>query len=350
MSLINKVLRDLEARERGEQAAPQRPVLEDLRAAPEPPGPSPAAWLKWAALVLAIAAIAGAAWWYGYTQRPTRAPAARIGTAPQPQGAPARRPIPPPVLPQPSRRSAPAVRVLTASPKAVPAAVPALAGRHPAAHAAPRRFVFRSSGTISRHRTPLTAAQKALAAYRRAVRALQAGHTGRARTILGASLHEYPQGLRPALLLATLDIQASRLREAHDVLRQALRGHPGALAAAMLLAQVDLRRGRPGDAARILTRFRPAGASSRSYWALLAASRSRAGDPAAALAAYQSGLRRFPRDGALWVGLGVIESQSGHAAHAYKAWRRAEACPLTPVLAQFVQAQLRAAGGTHRDR
>ncbi len=350
MSLINKVLRDLEARERNAQAPPERPVLDDLRPASDT-GDRRSGWfLRISGLVLVVAALAAVTWWYftpGRAGAAAHAPVARstpaghTGTAPRASA---------PLVAAPPHPLAPRLVSRPPAPPAKPVVAPVPA---PVAHApAPRsHFVFRAqAAAISRRRTPLTATERARAAYRRAVLALQDGQAGRARAACTLALRLNPGTLRPALLLATLDLQGARLRSARKVLRAALKRHPRALPAALLLAQVDLRRGQPASAVHRLAGLRAAGADNASYWALLAVSQWRAGDPVAARATYRSALRRFPRDGALWVGLGLIDRRAGQAARAYRAWRHAAACPLPPVLARFVQAQLHAVHGAHQNR
>ncbi len=345
MSLINKVLRDLEARERDEQASQSRPVLTDLRAAPESPersGVPRATWLLLAVAIVAIAVLV--AWVVG--RGPARAPAARVvhASVAPPKGV---RVAPVAVAP-PKTKASPAGARARSVVKPVPSRAFVSAAHPPIAPHRVTRRTRAGSAAISRHRKPLTAVEQAQSAYRRAVQALQAGDTAQARAALRAALRARPTSLRAALLLATLDIQGAHLRGARHILRTTLHAHPHALPAVMLLAQVDLRRGRPADAARTLGRAQPLGAASHSYWALLAASRLRAGDQAGALSAYRSGLKRFPGDGSLWVGEGIVESRRGHTRRARLAWRQASHCPLTPVLARFVQAELQGGGAAQK--
>ncbi len=341
MSLINKVLRDLEARERDEQASQSRAVLADLRAAPESPERSGVSRAKWLLLAVAIAVIGGIVAWYagrGHAAVPTPV-IAKASIAPS-----RRPPLTQPAVSPPHARAPRAASSAQALPRPTHPGVFVSSARPPVAPhrvAPPARH---ANASISRQRKPLTAAEQAMAAYRHAVQALQAGDAGRARSALRAALRARPASLAPTLLLATLDIQGAHLRGARQVLQDALRARPHALQAIMLLAQVDLRRGRPEDAARTLGRAQVFGAASHSYWALLAASRLRAGDRAGALSAYRSGLRRFPGDGSLWVGEGLVESQMGHANRARLAWRKALHCPLSPVLARFVQAEVQGNG------
>ncbi len=352
MSLINKVLRDLEARERGEQAPPKRPVLDDLRPASKATDRRSGWFLRAFGLLAALAVTVAATWWY---VSPSRAGAAR--PTPVARLTPARPTVPAPrasapmvVLPPHPAAPGLASRLAISPARAAVAAAPVVVARRPA----PRpqaHFVFQSAGAaISRRRAPMTVHERARTAYRRAVLALQAGRAAQARAACELALRLDPKALPPALLLATLDLQGAHLRSAREVLRAALKGHPQALPAALLLAQVDLRRGLPAAAARRLAGLRAAGAGSQSYWALLAVSQWRAGDQAAARATYRSALRRFPHDGALWVGLGLIDRRAGKAARAYRAWRHAAACPLSPVLARFVQEQMRTSPGAHQKR
>ncbi len=327
MSLINKVLKDLEARERASLDAPDRRVLEDLQAVPEPAPRGPRA--------MRIALIAGVlvAMFVG------------VGV-----GLYARRP---------AGREPHTVRLPPATPRAVPLAThpgpiaaPArprkrqvAAAAHPPRPLAPRRAASRALAPIRRPasislRVAKVSVPRAGSDYRRAVQALQAGHTGQARAALRDALALSPTALQPALLLAALDIQGGRLASARAALRPALQAHPGSVSAVILWAQLDLRQGRPAAAAAALAPIAAAAADKPSYWALLAAAWVAAGRGTRAISAYEAGLARFPRDGALWVGLGVADMKAGHAARARKAWRKAQSCPLSPPLAQFVEERL----------
>lgn len=356
MSLINKVLKDLESRQRAPGDRPPSPMLEDLRAAPTPErrGWSARAygWALGAVLVGVLLVAAGVE----YGQRVGVSRAARtdlVGTAQSPVPAPrpallTTAPSPPAVVihggavshgravPKvPASKKGRAPVVLSASAPAPRRPVPR---KLPVAHS-PAAFHFYGKG-ISKRAATMTPAEQSVARYRLAIAALQQGQAGMARRDLKAALAFVPGAARPALLLAGLDIRAGQLQAAQQVLAQGLASHPHRNSLIMLSAQVDLRLGQAAAALGVLARIPPR-SQTEPYWALLAASRLRAGNGKAAVRAYQHGLKRFPQSGSLWVGLGLAESEGGHARAARLAFRRAQKCPLGPVLARFVRQQLK---------
>ena len=358
MSLINKVLKDLQARERVSDGAPPRPMLEDLRAAPPSVAKSPAMALAGVTFVVGLLCIAGAAAWYWYGMRPTAAVVSRpisitpkVSTplAPKPNGPVAQ------FLPLPTPTAAPATSA--GPPKAIFERLPSPSpSQPPKAQSLPPRPLVRplphrklvrttrpprpSSGVISRRAVLLTPVEQSQTLYRQAIAALQQGRSRQARSDLKKALVLDAGDLRPRLLLSALDVQGGHLNAAHVLLTQGLVEHPHALAVALLLAQVDLRQGRPENAVQVLSRLAQTGAQSEPYWALLAASQLRAGDAAGAIVTYHQALQRFASNGALWVGLGLAELNGEHTRAARKALVQAQKCQLSPVLSHFVQGEL----------
>jgi len=357
MSLINKVLKDLEARERASRETSERPLLGDLRAAPTSASKFSSMGLAGAVFVAGLLCIAGAAGWYWYGMRP--APRALAG---------------PPMLPRlstplPQRPAAPVVtssvasastdkplttpkkaafELLPGTPKPLPSKVPVRPTHSPARlphkailHPQHTRHSYRSAGLVLRRRAPMTAAQHSQTRYRQAIAALQQGRSQEARSDLKEALSLDPQDLRPRLLLSALDVQGGHLKAAHALLAQGLLYHPHALSVALLLAQVDLREGRPESAVRVLSKLSQDASQSEPYWALLAASQMRANDTAGAIMTYHQALQRFARNGTLWVGLGLAELDGKHKGAARKAFLQAQKCVLSPVLAQYVEGELK---------
>lgn len=354
MSLINKVLKDLETRSRvADDGAENRGLLlEDLRVAPE----RPAAKVSWARApvigALVIFVMAAAVIGHRYMGSSALSPAPTVAMAPA---------VTHPLLASavPSVAAPPAAQPVIVVPH-VPAARHAFvfsahkAVMHkasmvsvvmPAPKVAKRPAVLRRSpplgaGRIIRRPAVLTQAQESRARYQRAVGDLQRGLSSRAQHNLKVALTLRPGALQPRLLLAGLEVQGGALRPAQLLLTQGLGLNPQALPVALLLAQVDLRLGEPQSAVILLAKLPPEVARSESYWALLAAARMGAGDTHAAVTTYQTALRSFAHDGPLWVGLGLAEMSEGRDKAARKAFTQAQRLPLSPVLAHFVQQKL----------
>ncbi len=355
MSLINKVLKDLESRERASGDHPPSAMLEDLRAAPTPEKNVSLRAYGWA-LGAAVAAVLLVAVGVEYGQRTSALHAPQTGSlaakkvvARSPRSAPVIMTSVPPVA---------AVRGKAVSHRRI--AVPktsALRVRTPTAPlthvGVPHRFVSRkaTSGSrspgsfhfygagISRHAVPPTRAERSAAQYRLAIASLRQGKAGAARRDLKAALGLVPGAVSPSLLLAGLEVRAGQLKAAQRVLARGFALHPQVSALIMLLAQVDLRLGQPAEALGVLAKVSPE-AQTEPYWALLAASRLRDGNVKAAVHAYEDGLQRFAHSGGLWVGLGLADSERGHPRAAHEAFIRAQKCALDPVLARFVHQEL----------
>ncbi len=159
MSLINKVLRDLEARERVEQTPPKRPVLDDLRPASESADRRSGGFLRIFGVVLGLTVIAAATWWSMSLSHVTGAPPIPAAGVPRASHVPSVARVTAPAARPPqahlARASRPAPRSFAPSTKVMVAAAPVSAVRRLAARP---HFVFRSQGTaISRRRAPLTA-------------------------------------------------------------------------------------------------------------------------------------------------------------------------------------------------
>lgn len=353
MSLINKVLKDLESRQRASGDRPPSPMLEDLRSAPTPERRWSARAYGWAlGAVLASALLVAAGVEYGQrlgASRRVRTDLVVTAQSPVPAPRPAliTTPSPPavavdaravshgraaPKAPALKKGRSPAVLLASAPAPRRPVPRKVTVARSPAA------FHFYGKG-ISKRAATLTPAEQSVARYRLAIAALRRGKAGAARRDLKAALAFAPGAARPALLLAGLDIRAGQLKAAQQVLAQGLASHPHRNSLIMLSAQVDLRLGQAAAALGVLARIPPE-SQTEPYWALLAASRLGAGNRAAAVRAYQNGLQHFPHSGSLWVGLGLAESEGGHVRAARLAFMRAQKCALGPVLARFVRQEL----------
>jgi len=349
MSLINKMLKDLDARTGQPGAAPLpadvRPVT-----APERRGPVLRAALVGGALLAVGAGVVG---WKTMQAAPTPTPSpAVLAAAPVPARTalvvdmPAAAPVQvvdvaPAVLalepeaapepaPEPEPQPAPApvakrVRPVAPAPTAKPAPrTVSVAKKAPAVPAAGRTD---------------TPSQRAENAYRRALGVLEDGRVTEAIATLQAGLQIDPRHEAARQTLVGLLIEAGRPDDAMRQLQAALAIDARQPALAMLLARLQLERG--GPAIDTLTRTLPYAAGNGEYHAFLAGVLQREGRVHEAADHYQAALKRSPGNGVWWMGLGIALQADKRDAESRAAFTQAQTSgTLSPELQAFVERRL----------
>lgn len=350
MSLINTMLKDLDARAGQPGAAPLpadvRPVT-----APERRGPVLRAALVGGALLAVGAGVVG---WKTMQMAPTPAPmpapavlavapvAARTAVvvdlpaaapvqvvdvapaAPVPAPMPAPEPEPEPAPAPPARPVAPVSKPPVVKPAPRTVSVAKTASAAPAPPAAGRTA---------------TPSQRAENAYRRALGVLEDGRVTEAIATLQAGLQIDPRHEAARQTLVGLLIEAGRPDDAMRQLQAALAIDARQPALAMLLARLQLERG--GPAIETLTRTLPYAAGNGEYHAFLAGVLQREGRAHEAAEHYQAALRRSPGNGVWWMGLGIALQADKRDAEALAAFTRAQASgSLSPELQGFVERRL----------
>jgi MSHA biogenesis protein MshN len=372
MSLINKMLQDLDARGGNSHAAASTDVRAVLHS--EPRGrmhPLRAALLLLLAAAVVAAGVAGYRYWKARTAKlAPLTPAAR--TAPLPSAASTSAPPsavverfgPPkgsePVrLPQAAAAPAPAPSTPAARPAVVaaaPVAAPATklaplvveAASAPAArHAQPRKAAASSRAEkapaavaeVTRDSTP---EQKAESAYRRANAALEEGRVSEAIILLNQALEAAPRHDASRQLLIGLLVEQHRTDEAMRELTLALTLEPRQPSLAMLLARLQIERG--ADGLDVLQRTLPYASGDAAYHAFYAGALQRAGRHADAVVQYQAALRG-PAQAAWWIGLGISLEALHRVPEAVDAFTRARAAGnLAPELDAFAERKLQQLG------
>lgn len=343
MSLINKMLKDLDARAGQPGAAP---LPADVRpvAAPERRGPVLRAALVGGALLAVGAGVAG---WKMMQTAPTPTPApAVLAAAP----APARTAV---VVDMPTAAPvqvvdvAPAAPVPTPEPEPAPEPAPAPAARRaapvaaaPTARPAPRTVsvVQNAPAAPAAGRTD-TPSQRAENAYRRALTVLEDGRVTEAIATLQAGLQIDPRHEAARQTLVGLLIEAGRPDDAMRQLQAALALDARQPALAMLLARLQLERG--GPAIDTLMRTLPYAAGNGEYHAFLAGVLQREGRVHEAAENYQAALKRSPGNGVWWMGLGIALQADKRDAESRAAFTQAQASgTLSPELQAFVERRL----------
>ena len=365
MSLINKMLQDLDARGtpdgRGDAAG--------IRAVPERERGLPRAVVFGGAA--GLTAIAIALGWI-YLKRPGVPPVlVNVAQLPAPAPAPVAVPVPVPVTAPAAIPVAAAAPVTMQMPAAEPVAAPVLEEapvvreKKPAeqlrreelrriAEVAPARVarpapVPAVSEKIIVEGKQVTAQQSVDNSYRRALAHLQDGRLDDAMALLQQTLQRDPrhQGARETLV--RLLLEAQRPDEAMRQLQQSLALDPKQPAQAMTLARLQLDRAGGGAAALdTLKRSLPFAGEHLDYRALLAGVLQREQRYHEAAEQYQLALQSSPDNSVWWMGQGIALQADNQPAQAKAAFERAKGLQtLSPQLQAFVERKLvqLAAGG-----
>ncbi|MBQ5947600.1 tetratricopeptide repeat protein [Massilia sp. ST3] len=370
MSLINKMLQDLDARG-GEPGAPGvapgiKPVMAPERRLP---------WMRVAVIggTVALLGAVGYAGYVGWRMKNTAVAvevpvteqmhaATQMTVTPLPgdrtrgefgaAGAPA-----PPAKadPGPVREGPAKEEPATAKEEAAPAPKQPVARAEPAPQTAarpmpkpvpkpaPARDVAAQPVPASAAGRTETTAQRAENAYRRALANLEDGRVTEAIANLQASLRADPRHESARQTLVGLLIEAKRPEEAMRQLGAALALDARQPALAMLMARLQLERGDP--AVGTLMRTLPYAAGNGDYHAFLAGVLQREERHREAAEHYQAALRTAPQNGVWWMGLGVSLQAEKRDAEAAGAFQRALATgTLSPELQAFVERKLKPLG------
>lgn len=350
MSLINKMLQDLDARGtpdgRGDAAG--------IRSVPERErGVSRALVFGGAAGLTAAAIALGWVYW----KRPAVPPVlVSVANSPLPVAAPLPVPVPVPA-PAAAPVAAPAP-VVTAplAPEPVLQAGEAVAPAKPRA-AEMRRIAQQPArpAVAPVVKTPAPAASERILGgkqvtpqqrvendYRRALGQLQDGRVSEALAGLQQTLQLDPrhQGARETLV--RLLLEAQRPDEAARQLQLSLALDPKQPAQAMMLARLQLDKANGGAAALdTLMRSLPYAADNGDYRAFLAGVLQREQRYREAAEHYQLALQTAPDNSVWWMGLGIALQADNHPAQARQAFERAKGLQtLSPQLQAFVERKL----------
>ena len=398
MSLINKMLLDLEARKDAPSVHGAKVVLDDLRPimgarnAARPRGPMVLAGLATVAVALA------GMWYWQNTTLVTPPPAAQAPMSPsvtQPNAiapvtsptvvapAPAAvltateslpTPVPAPATSAPSISvaSAPAVpvpetNIPAAPPSAIVTAPPAVIAPMPAPPAAavdakpkPKRALPVPAVRVAAAAPPNESAESAAAPalidktprvlspadqadqyYRNALSELKQRRTQAAEADLRAALQQQPAHLKARELAVALMVQRGRAAEAVTILQQGLEVAPKHAPFAHWLARIYADQAQDTKAVAVLETARQQSAGDADIAGLLATLYQRGARHGDAIVSYRAALAVKPSEARWWTGLGIsleAERQWRDAAQAYG--RARETGTLTPALARYIDERL----------
>jgi MSHA biogenesis protein MshN len=188
-----------------------------------------------------------------------------------------------------------------------------------------------------------TNAQRAEGEYRRALASLQEGRMTETVAALEQALKIEPTHEAARQTLVGLLIEANRNDEAMRQLQLGLTLDPRQPAMAMLLARLQIERG--GNGIDTLTRTLPYAGNNAEYRAFLAAALARQQRHREAAEQYQQAVRAVPSNGVWWMGLGIslqAEKRNGEALDAFQRARASGA--LSQELQAFVERRIQQLG------
>lgn len=400
MSLINRMLKDLDARRA--EAGGVNPFGSQVRAVPEQRGIHPAWWL---ALALGLA-LAGTVTWIvlrpapvqiqtahadlslrleGSVQAPTDAATATSDTTASPVDSAVSTdesvvpPIAEPDLPADVAESTTAVegavqeamatpepkapapaavaepkrvndeKKLTAKPASVPVRESTKAPAPEQAQAPAALEALSREPLIAKQVRALSPQQQAENAFRKGVLALQQGRKAEALAGFEQALRLDSAHVTARQSLIAVLIEEGRTGEALNQARAGFELDRRQAGLAMILARLQMERDDVAGALETLESARAHTAVRADFLAFHAALLQRIGRHAEAAEQYIQALQQAPQNGVWWMGLGISLQADGRAAQAREAYQRAkDSNVLSPELVAFVDQRLAQLPGENR--
>lgn len=200
---------------------------------------------------------------------------------------------------------------------------------------------FDIPANVSKQINELTPQQRAENEYRRATVLIQQAKTAEAISALEQALQLDPRHSVARQTLVGLLLENKRQDDAIRKLQEGVnldRTQPGL---AMMLARLQVEKGDLRPAIETLERTLPYAAERGDYQAFLAALFQRDGRNKDAVDHYSLALRKSPQNGLWWMGLGISLQAESRVTEARDAFGRARAAnTLSPELAAFVDQKL----------
>lgn len=312
MSLINKMLKDLESRQDGSDTRTPRVVYEDLQASHADGRPTrrslPAGPVILIGLVLVLGGVLG---WF-FLDRSVTAPPPAAATPP-----PAiveQVPASPPVVEVPAKRVQPPAPAVVRAPVVRPPAreKPLMALPPPApVNRAPKPVPVVAAAPVARPGQmekvvkPPEAGEVTEAAYREAAALMQQGRMEEAEAKLRAVLVQNPSHAASRELLVGVLLQRGARDDARQQLEAGIAQSPGHLVFYSLLARLYVDAGQEARALTLLESANARAANDVEHQRFLAALYQRANRHADAVRTYRHVVTLRPYDGRGWLGLGI---------------------------------------------
>jgi MSHA biogenesis protein MshN len=358
VSLINKMLQDLEARKNAPSGKPgPEPIFRDLHAV------SDAGLRGWALPLLAVVAltvlavIAGYVWTHRGVEYTGGLTAAKNGAPAEIVVVPTQAPVqvmsdktpsvktqtaktPPVVAEQAATRVAGSKPTPRATPVVTTRPMPPTANVAAAPPAPTSVADSDAAGTMEKRALILTPEQRAENRYRVAAQQMQQGQVVEAEQGLRAALEESARHIGARDLLAALLLERGRMDDARQVLEQGLTVVPGQASFATLLARILVEQNAEPKAIALLEQQRNNTRPDADTLALLATLYQRAARHGEAIAAYKEALNLRPLEGKWWLGLGISQEAERNWNEARFAYERVRDTNVEPRLARYAEQRL----------
>ncbi len=196
--------------------------------------------------------------------------------------------------------------------------------------------------TIDKKMREVASAERAEIAFRKGVAQLQEGRANAAEVDFREALKLDPSHAGASQALLGLLLDSGRNNEAEKLMRTVLGINPRQPRHAMVLARLEVERGEVTGAINTMVGALPYVQSDPEFHAFLAALLQREGRHREAAEYYRVALRGVPGHGVWMMGLGISLRAANQAAEARDAFQRAiDSRQLTPDLQEFVGRQLR---------
>jgi MSHA biogenesis protein MshN len=265
------------------------------------------------------------------------APLAEAAKAlPEPKAEPKAEPAPMPIPPKTDARPATSEGLKVATSLALSAS-----GQE-GSPARPARAETAGPAVIEKKMRNAPAKERAESEYRKALALHSQGRQNEALAGFGAALQADPTHVNARLGLVNMLLEQRRLADAQAILEEGLGLVPGQPQWAMRLARIQIERGDLRGASDTLQKTSSGATGDAEFHALHAAVLQRLTLHKEAVTEYQAALRLAPQAGVWWMGLGISLEADGRGLEAREAFQRARASgALSAELDRFVEQKLR---------
>jgi MSHA biogenesis protein MshN len=197
--------------------------------------------------------------------------------------------------------------------------------------------------SLSKRNRPRTADLDAEGLFREGVGMLNQGRVTEAQQDFAAALKRYPAHEPARQALVSILIDRSQLDEARKLLEEGLALNPAQAQFAAVLARIHVEQRNYAAAAEVLNAAREAGREDADYQVLLGAVLQRLGRHAEAAEALRNAVELKKQPAATWVALGVSLEASGKKPQAVDAYRRSlAAVPSNQDTRSYAEMRIRA--------